>query len=758
MRTAPLRGLVAGLAGFGLIASGLALATLPTANAAISNAPGPLYPYGNSSEPIDESTGLVTIPAGTTYRVSVSVNIGEESDLLPVAQNTTFGIGTFSPTVPANLSVVYGVEYYWSTSGSGFCPPPSNIRAATLTLSAASCYTSLGGIWGMTVKNSTNSAITWDLPTEGVKLSVNGSNIDQTTGLNGQNYSVGASASRQFTQADLANGVALTGDEESIYFNLSTPCFDAASGSVLDVVYVATLDNVAISTTFGSGLNMSWTVNGATMPATFTYLESSPFSIDARLYNVSASEAGKVLKVSIEFKKAGKSVSGECSYGPPTTFAYPTLGALSTAAQAKATAMLGTVSEAMSFPAGTISSDNSFSTPDTGGGVFYWGITGAKVTIVNPGPTMVKPIASTTSKMLSLTLPPGHRFYGFAWYGSARDKWVALSGSVAGYKLWTGNLANATGRAEKTLAYDAPNALCALPSYANVSLLSAPTTFPTLKVTCSPNGNTSGNETVIAKTNIGSAATATLTKLATQGDITTQNKCSFGSTGVNSKATGSDTAIIVYGSIAPTPAEDTGQGMRPECSTTGITGRKITTISQAGVATTTNIAQSPWGGTDPSSILWASGKAANTWIGIGRFGSDYYPLSVSASRVITKKAKKIAFSAATNFSASGLGISESLTPVAEVSDTKWVLVRTQFNMANPMSIKRVYANATLDPATGTVKSGQGLKVENLSMMAPTGRAILSANSRFTASKWYTNFYVLTAAGKYKTATWWVLGT
>jgi len=279
-------------------------------------------------------------------------------------------------------------------------------------------------------------------------------------------------------------------------------------------------------------------------------------------------------------------------------------------------------------------------------------------------------------------------------------------------------------------------------------------------VNCTPNGGGgygSGTvQTVIAKTNIGSAATATLTKLATQGDVTADKLCSFGSTGVNSKATGSDTAIIVYGAIAPTPAEATGPGVYPQCSTTGITGRKITTITQAGVATTTNIAQSPWGGTDPSSISWASGKAANTWIGIGRFGSDYYPLTVSASRVITKKAKKIAFSAATNFSASGMGISEMVTPVAEVSATKWVLVRTQRNSSNFLSVKEVHANATLDPATGTVKSGQGLKIENLSMMGGA-QAILTANSRFTASKWYSNFYVMTAAGKYKTATWWVLG-
>jgi hypothetical protein len=103
-----------------------------------------------------------------------------------------------------------------------------------------------------------------------------------------------------------------------------------------------------------------------------------------------------------------------------------------------------------------------------------------------------------------------------------------------------------------------------------------------------------------------------------------------------------------------------------------------------------------------------------------------------------------------------MGITESVTPVAEVSATKWVLTRSQNNMSNPMSSKLVYANATLDPATGTVKSGQGLKIENLSMMGGA-QAILRFNSRFTASKWYSNFYVMTAAGKFKVATWWVLG-
>jgi hypothetical protein len=103
-----------------------------------------------------------------------------------------------------------------------------------------------------------------------------------------------------------------------------------------------------------------------------------------------------------------------------------------------------------------------------------------------------------------------------------------------------------------------------------------------------------------------------------------------------------------------------------------------------------------------------------------------------------------------------MGITESVTPVAEVSATKWVLVRNQRNSSNFMSIKQVSANATLDPATGTVKSGQGLKIENLSMMGGA-QAILTANSRFTASKWYSNFYVMTAAGKFKVATWWVLG-
>ncbi|CAB4921656.1 unannotated protein [freshwater metagenome] len=86
------------------------------------------------------------------------------------------------------------------------------------------------------------------------------------------------------------------------------------------------------------------------------------------------------------------------------------------------------------------------------------------------------------------------------------------------------------------------------------------------------------------------------------------------------------------------------------------------------------------------------------------------------------------------------------------------LIASGLALATLPSANVAISNATLDPATGSVKSGQGLKIENVSMMSNTGQAILRANSRFTASKWYSNFYVMTVAGKFKVATWWVLGT
>ena len=284
---------------------------------------------------------------------------------------------------------------------------------------------------------------------------------------------------------------------------------------------------------------------------------------------------------------------------------------------------------------------------------------------------------------------------------------------------------------------------------ANLSVLSVAMDTVFLNVSCS--SMQGGTNTHIAK--VGGDASLTATKVASVGVATVAKPCTYGGIGVNPKATGADAAIIVYGAVG---AKSPGQG--PMCLGASQSERKITTIPANGsAAKTIAVAGSPFGTSDPATVLLAPGKTANTWIGFAHMGtmslSATAGMTISATGVVAKKT--LTSPAVGSGFAAGAG---ALTPLLEVSSSKWLVSRVQTTSGMNGTTKTV-ALATFDPSKGTLVSGQALAVSGVSMTGPSspaGAQILTPSSVVLKTKQYLYFYGLTAAGKFSIGQWWSL--
>jgi hypothetical protein len=402
----------------------------------------------------------------------------------------------------------------------------------------------------------------------------------------------------------------------------------------------------------------------------------------------------------------------------------------------------------ISFPTyGSFNSDDwdSYSnTPDGFGEMFYSVKTAEdEVRVVHFGPTNDTTTFNNNTGYVDIDTDE-NGFYEIGRYGTndGENFFALAETSTTAWTLTLGSrLANGTSATTVSLTNKSLARLCPVGFKANwLSPISASTTNPMIYLSCAKGKN---NRPVIF-----SWANGRATSVATLGAPTAARPCVVPTIGIDTRATGTDAAIIVY---TRTSARDS-EGF---CTSIGLTSatRSLMTISAAGVrSTVTNIAD-PWSGNgEPAYLELAAGSAKGTWIGVSYdSGEDMYsPAPLGGAFTITGTTMALG-SAITLDDSTDFGDWVYVQPVDQISSVEWVISITG-SVTDDGANVGLATLAYLNPTTGEVTNGDVVETTDFGYFSSR---MLHRTSRDSSGN--SELYVVTGAGSststYKAVFW-----
>lgn len=730
-----------------------------TNTSSVNAATGPFYPWAELSLSTDNSDGTFDILDGQTVEVSVSSSLN--SSWSGWSSNPTqFSMSAFSlGTLPADVDIE-STQYYWDSSVEGGSPGScsqianSSIATVTFTLTVA-CFADMTRVYGQvewTITNNSGADQTIDTNTESAHIVVGGS---ATTGDITGIYAI-ATAELDATGIEIP-----TNSDGNVYLTWGMQsgqiCVDSsvAPNTNLDIQRTVALNGVALPLTsdfseaeyyrdsYGSDSTLSVSMPGMLVQRRFE-VSTEPSSIGATLIAALDLTLAGVSKLSDSCGGGGGGGGG----GP--TLTQPVIASGAGSLTNGGSAGKGKWSTVKNLPAGfPAASLTHASTAGPLGDMFYYGPdSNGDAVISRLKKTGATKIGGTTTK-LTIDLASGETINNFGWYGTAKDKYLLItriSGPSGGYKVYLGNLANANGRSSKTVAQSqvvATNGLCGTNSalYSTLRVISAPTSTPTVFAFCAL---AMGRQaTGVGKLVVGTGATATVSRFDTFKP-TDALPCVYTSFGVNETASGNKRALVIYSA-----AGTGGVGM---CSGTGVSSRKLITVTTAGVPTSKTISSAVFGSTEPGGLVFAPGKALNSWIAVAVSpdtmqapGAPNKLYTISATGAVAGKASITLGASQTIFSASGGSMSDDLIPIKELNNGKWMVARVQFNQ---MDDTKSIALATVNPQSGAFTYGEGIKFTDYQRNAG-----VYIDNHSIAPNSEMSYYFSSAAGKFKVATW-----
>jgi hypothetical protein len=239
------------------------------------------------------------------------------------------------------------------------------------------------------------------------------------------------------------------------------------------------------------------------------------------------------------------------------------------------------------------------------------------------------------------------------------------------------------------------------------------------------------------------------TSVAVLGAPSAARPCVVPTLGIDTRATGTDAAVIVY---TRTSTRDS-DGF---CSTIGTTvsKRDLFTISAAGVrSAVTTLTTDPWSGNgEPAYFELAAGTTNGSWIGITyESGEDVYsPTTVGGAFTIDGTTFALG-SYITLDESTDFGEWAYIQPVQKISSTKWT-ISIDGSVLSDGANTGLATLATLNPTTGVVTNGD---VTELSDFGYFSSRILNRSSR--DSNGNSTLFVVTGDDSYTseftTVTW-----
>lgn len=448
---------------------------------------------------------------------------------------------------------------------------------------------------------------------------------------------------------------------------------------------------------------------------------------------------------SVDVKLDGTSVTEPCptydTTWPEVTTISGELGALS-----------AQTSGPIAMPDDTFTENENFEQysnhPDGFGGMFYWGYPGADwednadsvVNVVHmDGDTPNNTLAGAGEIVINTGR---YGYFDIARFGPNGQNWFTLvAGNKGAYKFDSGTMASA-GTETRNFPGKTFNGLCGKGFVAEyVGAVSAPTVNPLMQVYCV---NKSINKTVLAKVVAGK-----LSLVSTLGTGSNTRPCVVSSVGTDTRASGTDAAVVFYTRVSSKDEEGYCGGY----GATITSSRSITTVTAALVATQSVVNSNPWTGhEEPAFIEIAAGSTPGTWFGVTNeieilVEDDYYSYNQTPAQLFSMTGSAITIeSEITMDDTTEFGDWFLATPLSQ-SPGGWTLMISGSADVDSENIGRATV-ATINPETGVVTNGDVLQATGMGYFS--GRVI----GRFSAdSDGNENFYIVTDADNYVVTSW-----
>lgn len=388
--------------------------------------------------------------------------------------------------------------------------------------------------------------------------------------------------------------------------------------------------------------------------------------------------------------------------------------------------------------------DQYSSSTDGFGGMFYWGFESddyedndnAVVSVVHMDGSTPSDDLAGAGEIIVNTGRFG--FFQIARYGDGGDKWFTLvEGNKGAYKFAAGQMANNTSET-RNLTGKVFNGVCGKGFTANsVVAIPAATVNPLVQVYCA-----SGS---ISKSVLAKIVAGKVSAVATLGTGTKTRPCVVATIGTDTRATGTQHAVVYYTRVSEKDADGYCGGGDIE-----VLSRSITTVTSALVATRAPLTASPWvgAGGEPAFLQIAAGSSPGTWFGVTNEMAEEYYSPHTATQLFSMTATAITVEADIMLDdTTDFGDWSLVTPLGQRSNTLWTLMVAGSASVDGENIGRATV-ATIDTETGVVTNGD--IVEATGAGYQSGRIIgaFSADSEGNAT-----LYTVVSETQYSAGTW-----
>ena len=737
------------VARFAIAGMVLAAVTVSGPTASADTGPVPAQSY-NYTRPAVGNT--VLIRAGEEGQVSSNAYLSDEYSGWPVANNTVFTRTAFSLRNPQVLLSDYPLEVsrYWS--GSNYndeeCYGPDD-NGNTLTITSATyCINSLSINDTYFVKNNSaqNQTINTNFSSQVVKVGKKGKKAKTITESNGLSTTLYG-----YFNVSNEESVSVMAGDRDLGANFEM-CIDESlvgDGDLLTIEYDMKLNDGDVPSSDyvlyeGSGSEYgTWDMTDETeLTFEITEVPDENLILGFWLYlqddeYTDTTEEG-TYEGTVDVKLNGASVTEPCpTYDQEA--AFPT--SLTEVNGAAGSAELTTTPRDLPTALAISSNDNfdQYSSRSDGfGGMFYWAYPG-ETWEDNPNSEVkvVHMTASARSDTLAgigqIPLNTGkYGYFEIARYGNDGQNWVTLvPGNKGSYAFMSGSMTLSAGSETANFTAKSLNGLCGRGFTAGyVAPIPAPTVSPLLQMYC--------NNGAIGKSVLVKVVSGRASLVATLGVGTRARPCVSATYGTDTRASGSETAVILYTRVS-------SKDMNGNCGTNGaiISKRSINTVPAdlLVVPSAVNITSNPWTGRDeePTVISIAAGTTPGTWFGISSEMADesYYSPSVPAQLFtmtasgIQIRSNDIVLDDTTSF-----GEWFTITPLSQESATEWSLMIKGSAEFDGESIDRATV-ATISEA-GVITNGDILETRGMGYQSNRIIGYFSADSDGNATMYSVN--------------------
>ena len=391
--------------------------------------------------------------------------------------------------------------------------------------------------------------------------------------------------------------------------------------------------------------------------------------------------------------------------------------------------------------------DRYMAFPDGFGGAFHHGMTNDEgagtATLVQLGATGPQNDYNGTGGRTLTSDSDGN--FGIGRYGAAGANQFTLVAKAKGNWEYTTSTMAGASLVTRTFAKSSLAKLCLRGfTFDWISVLNTPTVNPTALVSCSKRGDL--RDVLVSIVNNVPAVVQRL------GTPTTTRPCVTTAFGSNNAATGTEVALIAYTSTTASDADGNCAG-----GDVDVSARSITTITAAGVPTTTPLTGNPWGDAvgEPYYIQITPGSSASEWVGMSFTRGEEWESIPANLFTMTGSAVTEGENITLDDDTTDFGLSPQYKIVKKVSSGEWLM---SINAGNPYwggwvlshdgeEFDRVTV-ASVDTSTGVVTNGDIVELSGFGLYSWRVHSFFSGDGPNG-----TTYFAMTGEDSYSTTTW-----